>query len=405
MKNNNFNSIVKASLKSRKLSSGMFCFFVAISFVLIFIAIGIIVPLGQNIETKINRHIIKREIGASMSYTTNEEERQRRIDKIMTIPHVVDMYEDTSLITMSETNGVLSESYIFRFVHRFFDLRILNGRAFDESESGVALVPAYFEEYNAKEQMIVKINGEDLVGQTLEFCDWTGVPRKTQIVGTYDNTDPIFNSKRTILIPYADAVRYDEEAYEYEVQNAPEGAEIRRDHHYIIVTDSHRNTRAVLEEAQKVTTCCEEYLNIDEETYNTAFIILLAVTVFFTVLTVLGFYMFLKSNINARTNELALYRAIGYNSKALYRIIFAEHLLLTACSLAFGVGAYYLLAHFAVNPYLDSMFGSTFMAITVSNNPLIAVVLIIGYILVTLLVCRSAVKRTEKIDLTVLLRE
>ncbi len=405
MKNKNYYSIVKASLKSRKLSSGVFCFFVLISFVLIFIAIGIIIPLGQNIETRINRHIVKRELGASMSYTTNEEERQRRIDKIMTIPHVVDMYEDTYPITMSEARGVLSESYIFSFVHRYFEVRILSGRTFDENETGVAVIPHYIEEYNAKEQRIVKINGVDLVGQTLEFQDWTGATRKTTIVGTYDNTDPIFTSKRTILVPYADMVKYDKESYEYKVENAPEGAEIRRDHHYIIVTDSHRNTQEVFKEAQKVTTCYEEYLNVDEETYNTAFIILLVVTAFFTVLTVLGYYMFLKSNIKARTSELALYRAIGYKTIDMFRIILAEHLLLTAFSLVFGVGTYYLLAHFALNPYLDSVFGNTFMAITVSNNPLIAVALIAGYILITAGVCFSAVKRTEKIDLTVLLRE
>ena len=77
MKNKSLFSIVRASLMSNKALSAMFCFFVLISYVLIFLALGIIIPLGVNIETRLNRHIINREINIEMSEVVSEEEKAR----------------------------------------------------------------------------------------------------------------------------------------------------------------------------------------------------------------------------------------------------------------------------------------------------------------------------------------
>lgn len=405
MKNKNLSMIVRASFKARKLSSALFCFFVILSFVLVYLAVGIVVPLGENIETKINRHIMKREIDVSISYTSSDENVQWRLEKIRGIPNVVEVYEDPTLISVYEESGLLHDSYILEYVHKYFNPRILSGRAFEENEENVALVPAYFEDYNSAEGRIVKVEGAELVGKTLQLSDYTGAVHSLQVVGTYDSTDPMFKGDNFILIPRLQLMEFNELTQEYDRANTPEEYYRKPDHAYIAVIDSHQNTQAALNEMKNFATCSEQYMGIDEESYNMAFIILLLVTVFFALLTVFGFYMFLRSNINMRTKELALYRAIGYRSGHLFHIVLVEHLLLVLGSVVVGIGAFLLLTRFAVDPYLGEMFGSTFMSMSVDTNPLVAVVVVAGYVVVTLAVCAAAVRRSERIDLTILLME
>lgn len=398
MKNKNLSSIIKASLKSNKALSAMFCFFVIISFVLILLAVGIIVPLGINIEEKINNHILNREIVIEISEVVSEEEHKRRLQEIRSIPEVIDIYTNPFSIYVNDESKLIKGEYELNFVHKYYDLEIVSGRAFDESEEFVALIPAKFQDYDSESGYVSDVDGTTLVGKTLHLKDMTDTVREFKIVGTFDTTDPIFRGKE-ILIPRAQLSEYQDAI----VEAFPD--RYQKESSYIVVTDSPKSTEEVYAKVEKITNSYKPHLNIDAETYNIAFSIILFATIMFALLTTFGFYLFLKSNINARTNEFALYKAIGFRQRDLYRILWGEHLTLTLCSLILGVSLYYLIAHFAVNPYLLSLMGGTYMEMTLNSNPLFALMASAGFVLITLLVSHTAVRRTEKIDLTVLLRE
>lgn len=398
MKNKSLFSIVKASLMSNKALSAMFCFFVLISYVLIFLAVGIIIPLGVNIEAKINNHILNREIIIDISHHVSEEECKRRLDEIGNIPEVIDIYEDPFTVSVNDTSGNIKGEYELGFIHKYYDITMAAGRVFDESEENVALVPAKFQDYDASEGVIREIDGTTLIGKTLMLKDMTDNVRDFQIIGAYDTTDPIFNGKE-ILVPKAQLSGYRAKFTEAFPDRYQGGWS------YIVVTDSPDSTEDVYKQVEKITNSYRPKLNIDAESFNTAFVILLGSTVFFVFLTVFGFYMFLKGNVNARTNELALYRAIGFNSKNLFRIIAGEHLILTLLSIILGAGVFYGLAYLVVNPYLYSFLGSTYMEMYINTNPVLGILIAVIYLIITLGVTTTAVKRSEKIDLTVLLRE
>lgn len=398
MKNKSLFSIVKASLMSNKALSAMFCFFVLISYVLIFLAVGIIIPLGVNIETKINNHILNREIIIDISHHVSEEECKRRLDEISGIPEVIDIYEDPFTVSVNDTSGNIKGEYELGFIHKYYDITMAAGRVFDESEENVALVPAKFQDYDASEGVIREIDGTTLIGKTLMLKDMTDNVCDFKVIGAYDTTDPIFNGKE-ILVPRAQLSGYRAKFTEAFPDRYQGGWS------YIVVTDSPDSTEDVYKQVEKITNSYRPKLNIDAESFNTAFVILLGSTVFFVFLTVFGFYMFLKGNVNARTNELALYRAIGFNSKNLFRIIAGEHLVLTLLSIILGAGVFYGLAYLVVNPYLYSFLGSTYMEMYINTNPVLGILIAVIYLIITLGVTTTAVKRSEKIDLTVLLRE
>ncbi len=399
MKNKSLNSIIKASLKSNKALSAMFCFFVLISYVLIFLAVGIIVPLGVNIETRLNRHIINREINIEMSEVVSEEEKARRLKEISEIEGVIDIYDNPYTFSVEEVNGLLGEGFELDFVHKYFTPTINDGRIFDENERGVALVPAHVSGYNPSLGIIQETDGSALIGKTLELEDRSGNVNSFEVVGTFDTTDPFFSGKE-VLVPREELLEIKDEFLEA----MPDGV-YEDEYSAIVVTDSHKHTEEIYKKVEKITNSYRPKLPFDVESFNTAFVILLGSTAFFVVLTVFGFYMFLKGNVNARTNELALYRAMGFNSKNLFKIIAGEHLVLTWLSIILGAGVFYSLAYFVVNPYLYSFLGSTYMEMTINSNPLFAILIAAVYIVITFGVTTTAVKRSEKIDLTVLLRE
>ena len=113
----------------------------------------------------------------------------------------------------------------------------------------------------------------------------------------------------------------------------------------------------------------------------------------------------MKNNISNRTNELALYRALGYKTKHIFYIIFTEHIILALISIFIGIIFAFLLGNLIINPYIYSLLGNTIMEMTVKITIGEISTVILMIILLLFIVCKTAVKRSEKTDLTVLLRE
>lgn len=401
MKNRNLNILLKSSVASNKLSTVLYCVFIIFSTVLILISVSIAFPLKANIEEKINNHISNRELVTEFKADAPDELIKKNIDEIKKVEHVEKVYKMPALLGVSETSGTLHDGYSLGFIHTGSEAVITSGRAFDESETGVALVPQNIRDFNPEDNRIYDISGESLIGKTLVFIDECDNSHKVEVVGAYSTSDPLYSDTQ-ILIPQADLNKYTDEV----LKNASSGGlSISSDKSYIILIDNAENTEKALDDVLFIRTAYRQPSMIDADTYNTALYILLAMLAFFIVMVVFGFFMFAKNNVNSRTNELALYRSLGYKSKQIFYIIFSEYLFLGLISIAVGIITTMFLSSIFVNPYLFTLVGNTIMEMTVSITLTQIVFIIMLFILILLLVCRSAVKRSEKIDLTILLRE
>lgn len=401
MKNRNLNMLLKSSVASNKLSTTLYCIFIIFSTVLILISVSIAFPLKANIEEKINNHISNRELITEFKADASDELIKQNIDEIKKLEHVEEVYKMPALLGVSETSGALHDGYSLGFIHTGSEAVITSGRAFDESETGVALVPQNIRDFNPEENRIYDISGESLIGKTLVFVDECENSHEVKVVGAYSTSDPLYSNTQ-ILIPQADLNKYTDEV----LKNASSGGlSISSEKSYIILIDNAENTDKVLDEVLFIRTAYRQPSLIDADTYNTALCILLAMLAFFIVMVVLGFFMFVKNNVNGRTDELALYRSLGYKSKHIFYILFSEHLLFGILSLAFGVIITVMLDIFVVNPYLEMLVGNTIMSMSVGVNPIEVCLIFLFFTAILLVVCRKGVRRSEKIDLTVLLRE
>lgn len=395
MKNKKLGMLVKASILSRKGATIFFCCFMVIATILVLVSAGAVMPLRNNIDQNINNHILNRELNFEINENTPQNEIDDTISSIKSIEHITNVYNVPAELDVKETSGVLFSDYTLSYVHEGYNLKITSGRAFKENEENVAVVPEVLKDFNSESQRINKIDGKNLV-----FADESGKKHKLKIVGVYNTSDPIFTGNQ-ILIPRNSLIEFNNEV----IANAKGSTSITSDKAYKILVDDAKNLESVQSE---VSSYCEPYtmdLNFDSQSYNIALIIIIGSIVFFALFVIAGQYMFVKSNISRRTEELALYRSLGYKSNQLFYIIFAEYFLIGIISIAVGTILTVLLDILLINPYLMNLVGNTMMEMTVNVSAVYILLFLVIYLIVLAIVSIWAVKRSEKTDLSVLLRE
>lgn len=395
MKNKKLGMLVKASILSRKGATIFFCCFMVIATILVLVSAGAVMPLKNNIDQNINNHILNRELNFEINENTPQNEIDDTILSIKSIEHITSVYNVPAELDVKETSGVLFSDYTLSYVHEGYNLKITSGRAFKENEENVAVVPEVLKDFNSESQRINKIDGKNLV-----FADESGKEHKFKIVGVYNTSDPIFTGNQ-ILIPRNSLIKFNNEV----IANAKGSTSITSDKAYKILVDDAKNLESVQSE---VSSYCEPYtmdLNFDSQSYNIALIIIMGSIVFFALFVIAGQYMFVKSNISRRTEELALYRSLGYKSNQLFYIIFAEYSLIGIISIAVGTILAVLLDILLINPYLMNLVGNTIMEMTVNVSAVYVLLFLVIYLIVLAIVSIWAVKRSEKTDLSVLLRE
>lgn len=400
MKNKKLSLLVKASILSRKGATAFFCSFMVIATILVLVSVGAVMPLKNNIDQNINNHILNRELNFEIGENASQSTIDDTISSIKSIEHITNVYNVPAELDVSETSGVLFSDYTLSYVHEGYNLKITSGRAFEENEENVAVVPEVLKDFNSESQKNNKIDGKTLVGKNLVFADESGNEYKLEIVGVYNASDPIFTNNQ-ILVPRNSLIKFNNEV----LKNATGMTSITSDKAYKILVDDAKNLESV---KSKVSEYCEAYtidLNFDSQSYNIALIIIMGSIVFFALFVIAGQYMFVKSNISRRTEELALYRSLGYKSNQLFYIIFIEYFFTGIISIAIGTLLTVLLNMFVINPYLTNIVGNTIMEMTVNVSVVNVLMFVLLYALVLAIVSIWAVKRSEKTDLSVLLRE
>lgn len=397
MKNRNLNILIKSSIKADKIPLSLFSLFIILSTALVMVTICVMLPFSDNLENKINNHIYNRELTLTYGANTENEEMERDLQQIKSLDYVDEIYLLPKPVYSYESSGTLKDSYNIDCLHYGYELITTSGRSFDESETGVALIPEEIKDYDATSGKVTKMNGESLIGSTLSFSYGTENSYDVTVIGTYNTADSIFSGKE-ILIPKNDLLEINSDMQSSLTSYS--------DICYQVSINSYKNMEKATEEISKIHYAEKMYmLNIDAQSYNTALIIIFAIFAVFAISIIIAIYMFLKGNINSKNSELALYRSIGYKSKHIFYIVFAEYFIAGAISLILGILITMLINKILINPYLNELVGNTLMEMTADINFLYILSLFLIFIIILLNVCFIVVRSSEKTDLTVLMRE
>lgn len=389
MKVFSFLPLVKASYTKNKVRSMVFVLFIAFCVACILLTVSVILPMWDNMENKVNNHPYNREITSVVSVNDTKTPQ-----KLAEIDHVVEVKRSTGYINATNTGGEIMNPLAMSYLHNNYSPVITNGEMFDSNDENVAILPEIIHDIDPQTQARVDINCKDFIGKELEFCDDYGNSYKFKIVGTYDITDPALNTE-TIFIPYNQMV-----AISDTLPN--DDGEVL----YSVIVDHYRNREAVLEKCMEFS---DSYFgndfNIDLNSFNMSLIVLLVVLLVFLIMVVIGTVIFVSSCIKGRTNELALYRSLGYKPNHIFTIIFTEYFIMLLVGFILAVGISLVLAQIVINPYLSSSVGEGIMSMQVQLNAVNILTVFVVFIAIIVIVCINATKRTGKIQLAVLLKE
>lgn len=362
-----------------------YCLFIVLASVLIMAALSVIIPLRNNIAERIDNHITSRELHIQFAYNVDKETISDICKEISAVEHVSKVYRDIYPTNMTDSDGA---PIVLNAPHLGADLEIIAGRNMKKNERGVIIAPEF----------IGDKSGLDLLGKTLTLTDALEREQSFKVVGVYHCPDEEAQSGFLINRAELDKVNNDIKKHNGSLKNSGWI-------NYTILVDHARNSEAVWDYVNTEIIYTPEPTVYDGEIYRTALYALCGLLAVFAVLVYVGFYFFLRNNINSRTSELALYRAIGYKTRHIFRVIFIEHIFFGVISIVIGTVVAGVLCSLVLNPTAAELLGNTLMEMTVFLNPISVVFCATVFVLMICAVCRRAVKRSEKLDLTVLLRE
>lgn len=397
MKTSRFHTIVIPSIFHNKGRSISFGIFVIICTTLVISTISILIPLQENMENKINNHILNREL--IIHFEPNKvDEGLKEAKKLQ---HLSDIYLRPYTASVMETSGVLHSNYEFSFVHNGYTPIITSGRMIKDNEENAAIIPETIKDYNDAENRINTIDGKTLVGKNLIFKDDYETSYKIKIVGTYNTVDPMFSGKQ-VLISKQQLISINKAQKEnpnYVVFNENPKVD------YVLVADNYKNKDALEQAANDIAiTYTEDRLNFNTETFNTALLIITGGCILLIIMAFTGAATFISASLKSRQCELALYRSFGYKGNHLFRIIFLEFLYLCIPAVVIGTILSALANVFIINPYLFDLLGNTIMEIKAKISILYAIGITIVFIFILLISCSWSVRKSSKTDLMILIK-
>lgn len=385
--------LIRASINKNKAKNIFFALFLTLCVVVTTLTVATTIPLWDNVENKINNHIYYRTCVINFD---NEAVMEQKMPKISELEHIVEIYDQPEDVKAYETTGIFENELTLTSPVHGANPIITSGRNIEIDETNVALVPEKIKEYSETKHKMQEIDGKSLVGKTL--CFNAGDSNySVEVVGTYSLTDPMFDGKQ-VIVPGKQLATFDNSAEFMEEEQV-----IQKN----IRVDNYKNLQSVKDAVDKMNVDCYEayQLNFDVETYRIAAIILTIMVFLFILMIFVAVTAFVNSHIKARTIELALFRALGYNSKNIFMLLFAEYVFIGAIAVSVGIAISSAIAFFGLNPYLDSMFKNTIMEMSINIDAIICSIILFVILLVQLLSCILATKKTNVIKLVVLLKE
>lgn len=383
--------LVKASFQKSKTRSIVFFLFILFCVTCILLTVSIIMPMGYNMEYKVNRHPYNLELTAELPKGDTVDSD---VEQIKAIPHVVDVYKVPFSISVFNTDSTLNTGFFLNYFHNGYNPVITSGRNINPGEENAAVLPEFVRMNDPVTQRSIEFDCKTLVGTTLNLQDEYQNIYNLNIVGTFDTTDPALTTDN-IIIDFEQLVAYREKLPD-DSDRVP----------YRIIVDNYRNSDSVKNACNDMSMICyENSFNIDLSNFNMSLIVLVIVLLVFLVMVIIGTAVFVSSCVSNRTNELALYRSLGYLPKHIFTIIFSDYFIMLIAATVVSLLISFAAAGFIINPYLNQIIGNGIMAMQAQLDAKNILLVFAIFLIIIILICIRATKRTGKIQLAVLLKE
>lgn len=352
--------------------------------------------LESNIDSFSNREII---VGINNSEGKSSEEY---INYLKSIPHIKEVYKFVPKIMAAIKNdSILSRGgYVINSGSSECFPIITKGRSFGVKEKNVAVIPENIYIQNGINRSMEKIQGNSFIGKTLSlvYSNNDGSSEFSydcEIIGLYRNQ--FGNTTNSIFIPLNDM---------YEISTNSGHYKSESNLIFTVVADKQQFADSVIKQLSSAG-------NISSELYNSSgsneirtyklvsringYMVYLILVFLFLIL-----YLCVTNLAISNKNQIALYKALGYNNRHIFYIVFSESLIISFIGYLGGIIITLLAVSLFINPILYKM-----ALLTLSQFPplLSFIIPFISIILTAFMVSMFSYFRVKNIYPAILLKQ
>ena len=370
-----FEPSFKTFFKSKNLL--LYVFSISIAFGLVIAVIYTMILLNNVLSENIKNNIINRVI-----YVSGDSFSDEQIEEIKNIEYVETVYKNLAM----GTKCVIEEQYNLSPEYNLIEElpEISNGKVFDNSDEYQVILPHKL--YNS---------GGDYVDLSIYLGEIINIrindtSAKARVVGTYEKT------LGTIYLNEA------LKNYLVSIDN-----NIESKNSVIVVADSYKNVDFLIEELKNEFNYGANLSNMngqsDIKLYNLAYLLIVVVLIFSIIFNYVIVSIIISGFINDEKMDIAIFKAIGYKIKDIYKIM--KYRILAVMGISFIISIFLAVLASKIIKYILMSRLEIELVTSYQLFTLISLLFIILVYILSKLSVRLNIKKVKKINAIDLLKE
>ena len=355
----------------------LYVFSISIAFGLVIAVIYTMILLNNILSENIKNNIINRVI-----YVSSDSFSDKQIEEIKELEHVETVYKNLAM----ETKCVIEEQYNLSPEYNLIEElpEISRGKVFDNNDEYQVILPQKI--YNAGGNYIdLSIYLGELINIRINDIDG-----KARVVGIYEKTLGIIYINEAL------------KNYLVSINNNIESKDS-----FIVVADNYKNVDFLIEELRSEFDYGANLSNksgqSDIKLYNLAYLLIVVVLIFSIIFNYVIVSIIISGFINDEKMDIAIFKAIGYKIKDIYKIV--KYRILAVMGISFIISIFLAILASKIIKYILMYKLEIELVTSYQLFTLISLLFIILVYILSKLSVRLNIKKIKKINAIDLLKE
>ena len=355
----------------------LYVFSISIAFGLVIAVIYTMILLNNILSENIKNNIINRVI-----YVSSDSFSDKQIEEIKELEHVETVYKNLAM----ETKCVIEEQYNLSPEYNLIEElpEISRGKVFDNNDEYQVILPQKI--YNAGGNYIdLSIYLGELINIRINDID-----AKARVVGIYEKTLGIIYINEAL------------KNYLVSINNNIESKDS-----FIVVADNYKNVDFLIEELRSEFDYGANLSNksgqSDIKLYNLAYLLIVVVLIFSIIFNYVIVSIIISGFINDEKMDIAIFKAIGYKIKDIYKIV--KYRILAVMGISFIISIFLAILASKIIKYILMYKLEIDLVTNYQLFTLISLLFIILVYILSKLSVRLNIKKIKKINAIDLLKE
>ncbi len=355
----------------------LYVFSISIAFGLVIAVIYTMILLNNILSENIKNNIINRVI-----YVSSDSFSDKQIEEIKELEHVETVYKNLAM----ETKCVIEEQYNLSPEYNLIEElpEISRGKVFDNNDEYQVILPQKI--YNAGGNYIdLSIYLGELINIRINDID-----AKARVVGIYEKTLGIIYINEAL------------KNYLVSINNNIESKDS-----FIVVADNYKNVDFLIEELRSEFDYGANLSNksgqSDIKLYNLAYLLIVVVLIFSIIFNYVIVSIIISGFINDEKMDIAIFKAIGYKIKDIYKIV--KYRILAVMGISFIISIFLAILASKIIKYILMYKLEIELVTSYQLFTLISLLFIILVYILSKLSVRLNIKKIKKINAIDLLKE